>query len=127
LGSLSKGIRNTLRFMAGVYLLLNLCVATIPRCDSILSIFQHGLTQALTETSSCHDHALSQDSAIQSGHLCECTLVKYVFVTLPNYNPQAFIGFRVQNSTLIQFDYIFAISSNLQGPEPPYPRWNLVS
>lgn len=126
MGLLSKGIRNTLRFMAGLYLLLNLCVATIPRCDSILSMFQHGMSQTLTETPSCHDHTNSQDSAIQSGHLCECTLVKYVCVTLPSYNPLAFIAFRVQTSTLLQFDYIFALSSNSQGPEPPYPRWNLV-
>jgi hypothetical protein len=122
----SKGIRNTLRFMAGLYLLVNLCVATIPRCDHILSILQHGLSQQLIEAPACHDHKVSQKSALQNGHVCQCTLVKFVFVTLPDFNPQEFIAFRVQTSTLIQFDYIFAPTFTTQGPEPPYPRWDLV-
>lgn len=112
--------------MAGLYLLLNLCVATIPRCDNILAVLQHGLKQQLTETPSCHDHKISHKAAIQGHHLCECTLVKFVFITLPNFDHQSFIAFRIQTSTLIQFEYTFGLASAPQGPEPPYPRWNLV-
>jgi hypothetical protein len=126
LGLSAKGIRATLRFMAGLYLLMNLCVATIPRCDTILSVFQHSLKKELSEAPSCHSPKTSHGTALQNAHLCECTLVKFVFVTLPTFDPQQFIGFRIQTSTLIQFDYIFTLPSNIQGPEPPYPRWNLV-
>jgi hypothetical protein len=126
LGLLAKGIRKTLRIMAGLYLLVNLCVATIPRCDTILSVLQHSLKKELSETPSCHSPKTEHTTSIQNPLLCECTLVKFVFVNLPAFDPQKFIGFRVQTSTLIQFDYIFSLPSNLQGPEPPYPRWNLV-
>jgi hypothetical protein len=115
-----------LRFMAGLYLLLNLCVATIPRCDNLLSVLQHGLKRELTEAPSCHEHKISQKTAIQNLHLCECALVKFVFVTLPTIDHQRYIGFRIQTSTLIQFEYKFAPISALKGPEPPYPRWTMV-
>ena len=126
MGFLAKGIRITLRFMAGFYLLVNLCVATIPRCDTIISVLQHSLKKELSETPSCHSPKTSHGSTIQNAHLCECTLVKFVFVTLPAFDPHQFIGFRIQTSTLIQFDYIFSLPSNIQGPEPPYPRWTMV-
>ncbi|HET9239143.1 MAG TPA: hypothetical protein VFO10_17925 [Oligoflexus sp.] len=126
MGLLAKGFRTTLRIIAGLYLLVNLCVATIPRCDTILSVLQHSLRKELSEAPSCHSPKISHKSALQNAHLCECALVKFVFVTLPAFDPQKFIGFRIQTSTLIQFDYIFSLPSNIQGPEPPYPRWNMV-
>ncbi|WP_141734550.1 hypothetical protein [Oligoflexus tunisiensis] len=126
MGFCAKGIRSALRFMAGLFLLLNLCIATIPRCDHVLAVIQHTLNQDLSETASCHDHGNPNQVAFQDGHVCQCHLVKFVFVTLPGFNPESFIQFRVQTSTLIQFDYASGPSSHDQGPEPPYPRWTLV-
>lgn len=125
---LSKGIRNTLRFVAGVYLLLNLCVATIPRCDNILTVLQQTLNKRseLSQAESCHDMGPSTAAHVGHDHICECSLVKFVFVTLPNFDPQRFIGFRIQTSTLIQFDNPLWNPAAQKGPEPPYPRWILV-
>ncbi len=126
MGRIAKGIRNTLRLMAGLYLLLNLCVATIPRCDTIFAVLQHGLNSEISDAPSCHQPKSSTQSSLQPAHLCECALVKFVFITLPSFNPQEFIAFRVQSSTLILFDDTKALSSRVQGPEPPYPRWSMV-
>jgi hypothetical protein len=123
---LAKGIRNALRFLAGLYLLLNLCVATIPRCDKIFSVLQHGLQEQLTEAPACHGHQDTQHASIQSEQLCECDLVKFVFVTLPNFDPNRFISFRIQTNSLIQFEYRFGPSTHSPAPEPPYPRWPAV-
>ncbi len=112
--------------MAGLYLLLNLCVATIPRCDNILAVLQHGLKQQLIDAPACHDQKISHKAAVQSAHLCECTLVKFVFITLPSFDHQRHIAFRIQTSELIRFDYTFGLASVSKGPEPPYPRWNLA-
>jgi len=126
LGLGAKDIRNGIRFMAGFYLLINLCVASIPRCDTIISALQHSLKKELTEASSCHSPRTSHRVTLQNAHICECTLVKFICVTLPSYDPQKFIGFRIQTSTLVQFDYLFSLASPIQGPEPPYPRWDMV-
>ncbi|HYX36223.1 MAG: hypothetical protein M3Q07_06240 [Pseudobdellovibrionaceae bacterium] len=126
MGHISRGIRKTMRLVAGVYLLLNLCVATIPRCDNILSVLQHTLDKQWNETPDCHDHQVSQTAAISSHRICECALVKFVFVTLPQFDPQRFIGFRIQSTTVLAFEYTFGLSVAPQGPEPPYPRWTLV-
>jgi hypothetical protein len=123
---LAKGIRNTLRYLAGLYLLLNLCVSTIPRCDKIFPVLQHGLQEELVETPDCHGQKDSQHAAIQNEQLCKCSLVKFVFVTLPNFDPQRYIGFRIQTNTLIQFAYRVGPATFSQEPEPPYPRWSLV-
>jgi len=127
LGVLSKGIRNTLRFVAGFYLLMNLCVATIPRCDNILAVLQHSLITKAPEAPACHDTTpATTGTAISNKRLCECTLVKFVFVTLPNFDPQSLIGFRIHSSTLIQFEIALWNPAALKGPEPPYPRRTLV-
>jgi len=110
LGYLSKGIRSTLKTVAGIYLLLNLCVATIPRCDTILSVLQHTLksqdwaTMAhhADSSTSCHE-APVPGAHISTDKLCECSLVKFVFITLPTFDPQQFIGFNIQTTTLLSF------------------------
>lgn len=110
-----------MKFVAGIYLLLNLCVSTIPRCDSILNVLQHVLKSPEAGLS-CHDSTSPADTRISSDRICECSLVKFVFVTLPNFDPQKFIGFQVQTTTLLSFDIPLWNPAAQKGPEPPYPR-----
>ncbi len=121
-----------MKVLAVVYLLLNLCVATVPRCDTILEIMQKTMTHqswssllhsgSVTEQSSCHDAQASQTAQFTHHKVCECSLVKFVFVTLDSLNPSDFIGFKVESMTLITFDIPRWNSVPTRGPEPPYPR-----
>jgi hypothetical protein len=128
-GRLSKGIRGTLKAVAGLYLLLNLCVSTIPRCDSILNLLQHTIKSQGWATlvqhdeggHSCHDIRTTAPQ-LSADKVCECSLVKFVFVTLPDFNPERFIGFQIQTTTLLSFDIARWNPAAHSGPEPPYPR-----
>lgn len=128
MGRLSKGIRYTVKAMAAMYLLLNLCVATIPRCDAILSVLQHTLKIQSWATLVHHSDAMPCHDAETAGphispdKLCECSLVKFVFVTLPQFDPQRFIGFQIQTTQLLSFDIPQWNPLAQKGPEPPYPR-----
>lgn len=132
LGSISLGIKGSMKVLAVVYLLLNLCVATIPRCDSILEVLERTMTQqswaalihhgSAPERVPCHDAQSPHEAQLSSHKVCECSLVKFVCVTLDNLNPADFIGFKVESITLITFEMPRWNSIPSRGPEPPYPK-----
>ena len=115
-----------------MYLLLNLCIATIPRCDSILELLQQSMNSESLATlvhhhqpepqGSCHKVTPSQNALISTDKVCECSLVKFVFVTLEKFDAERFIGFRIQTTTLLSFELPLWNPAALKGPEPPYPR-----
>jgi hypothetical protein len=136
LGRLSLRVKSAIKLLAGFYLLLNLCVSTVPRCDSILELLQRTLlsdqeatlaSQHAARSMSCHDtQPVSGGSRINDDRICECSLVKFFSATLPQFNPEQFIGFKIQTVTLLSFAIPLWNPATIKGPEPPYPRLPLA-
>ncbi|MBC7531739.1 MAG: hypothetical protein H7318_09185 [Oligoflexus sp.] len=72
-----------LRKVAWLWLAANVCIASIPRCDALFSAW---LTTASLEEH-CHEDQASERPALQSAHLCQCSLLSFVFNTVQWSDP----------------------------------------
>jgi hypothetical protein len=80
-------LRSLVRLGMGLWLCLNVSLATIPRCDTILAVFQHSLLdqhslQAMPQ-GHCEHHKAKQQAQTSGptwtdDQLCECSVLKYM-------------------------------------------------
>jgi hypothetical protein len=128
LGYQRLSLRRVIRNFAVSYLLLNLGLATIPRCDSVFYVLQllheAGTAQELTQEtmSRCHTENGSKNASLQVARVCECALVKFVSVKLPDFDIKSFIVFQIQSVQILSFAAQTWHSEPVSGPEPPPPR-----
>ena len=129
-------IKRLFKTLAGIYLLLNLSVATIPRCESILNLLQHVMRQnslasfALghkdDKAENCHPSPASTQTQISHSRICECSLVTFVAVRLEPFDHHRYIEFKIQSITFLSFSPPIWNPMLVEGPEPPYPRRSAV-
>lgn len=107
-----------------IVLALNIMIASIPRCEMILTMLQHPST-VTAEHSSCHEAAAPvnpEDSRLKSDRLCACSLLKFMAFHLPQLDFQSFVIFRVQTERLLSFAWQAPFTEFTPGIEPPYPK-----
>ena len=119
-----------LNLFAILWLAMNVAIASVPRCDSLLAFLKiHSHDQA--EPISCHDvssqpHAETASdpgqSTISAYDLCPCSISTFAYAILRFENPSDFITIRS-----LAFTPATALSPSFyedHAPaiEPPYPK-----
>lgn len=121
-----------LNLFAILWLAINVAIASVPRCDSLLSflkIHSHDASAAL----SCHEDA-SHDPAVKSSNpgqtkisaydLCPCSISTFAYAVLKFENPSDFIVVKsivFAPDTQLPPHYYLNYSPAI---EPPYPKFS---
>lgn len=119
-----------LRFSMGLWLILNVSIATIPRCDQVLDLLQgalpgqvgHGSSSAAVHCESHDQGHGSQGPAIAPDTLCRCSLAQFIPLQLTPIaqEPEGIAPPRVLH--LIAFRYDLRAQDFARAPDIPPPR-----
>jgi len=112
--------------LAIAFLVFNLCIVSIPRCDSVFAYLKHRLTEPRHSDAfdNCRPRSLESDreDAISSPSICSCSVLQFVFFTSPVINFEESVLFKPQLLKLILFLEPRRLLSRIIVPEPPYPK-----
>lgn len=109
-------------------LALNIVLVSIPRCDTILAVFQyHGILapETAAEGESCHDTTVPSDGkskAWTSHRICECSVLQFMAFHMPELNLNEHVAFRIQSERLLTFPWSVFLSDFQVLIDPPYPK-----
>lgn len=109
-------------------LVLNIVLASIPRCEIVLSILQHQgwpLAQKEPAAPACHDMAVpvdAQSQALTSQRFCECSLFQFMVFHVSQLQLHEHVYFRIQTERLLTFPIKNMLSEFQPIMEPPYPK-----
>lgn len=128
-----KKIFASLRFIMGLWLILNVSIATIPRCDQLIDLLVHALpddSQLLTDQhdlSHCEKlgRGANQDersAQLSTDSLCRCSLAHYIPAQLPEFATEPLGLPAAPVLFLIAFPYQLAAQDFLLQPATPPPR-----
>lgn len=137
--SLGQHARTLGRYLAGLWLIANVSIMTIPRCDTVLAALQKTwMSQNLKGLAHQHHHehhphseqaafsdtdkSRSNGASISSDKVCECNVIKYLVFRLNSFDPHKIIGESPKALFEIQFDYMASVTDHDLDPEPPYPK-----
>lgn len=125
-----KYVWNWAKCLGLAFLVMNLAIASIPRCDFIFK-----LMDAVTSSEpvsrphislSCHEAKESQlpskADAFTSKRFCGCNLLSFVGFTLVHFDHSSYIRFLVQSERLLDFRYARLPADLSFPPVPPYPK-----
>jgi len=125
-------LRHCLEILLGrVGLLLlaaNVLIASIPRCDLLLSVLSStsGERAAIQDDPmSCHSMAsqgIGTSAQVSTDSPCQCSLLKFLSFPVQSLNYQDFIVYRPKFLYEFKFDLQSFWSEFLPGIEPPYPK-----
>lgn len=90
-----------IRRIALIWLAANVCIASIPRCNALFSAW---LNSAPVEEH-CHAAPDPQLPALHAGHLCQCSLLSFVFSSVQWQDPRHEIQAPASRASLISFVY----------------------
>ncbi len=111
--------------LAIAFLVMNICIVSIPRCDSVFaSIKHHLLSDEHAGSLDCGNRANAEgaDAALQEYKVCRCSILAFTFFTNPSINYEQFVLFTPQLIKLIIFLPPQRLLSYMGTPEPPYPK-----
>ncbi len=106
----------------------NVLVASIPRCDLLLSLLNPASEQAAVdqdEHASCHEQAgpVNDGEVRLSNHnLCKCSLLQFFSIPVQSLDHQPYIVFKPQFLYEFGFDMRQEWSEFIPAIEPPYPK-----
>ncbi len=115
---------------AYLFLVANLILASIPRCQILVSLWNAGeelMQKAAAPVMSCHEAKVEQKSdpllpQIKQDHTCRCSLASYVPLFYQEFDPRPYVQFRAQSVRILKFFPPPTLISLSLGPEPPYPK-----
>ena len=111
--------------MLQLYLLVfvpNLCLATIPRCDLIMSAMQKIMTPQVEEHCAHHKVKPMQGRVIKDDKMCKCALARFMFARLTEIRIEPVLTRGDQAIFTIEFKYDFSPKDYLSPIETPPPR-----
>lgn len=116
-------LRASFRFILLGWVALNLVMASVPRCDLILSAVHKSFTSA---DAGMHDHCApkidSKKPALNDHRLCGCILAKMVFGRLPEVRHEPIVTRQPHALAILEFSYFFTVSQHISSIETPPPR-----
>jgi len=124
----SGHVQRYLQSLGLLFLVLNIVLVSIPRCEIVLSLLQHQgwpLAETVDEGAACHDAAASVDGQAQaftSQRFCECFVFQFMAFHVPQLNLHEHVYFRVQSERLLTFPMKYTPSDFQPPVEPPYPK-----
>ncbi len=119
----AKILMGCLRFTLGLWLILNISIATIPRCEQVLDFLRHASPLAEVYHKHC-DKSPTDTSGPQlsTDTLCKCSMVQFLAFQMPNIRTRPLITQRAQVLHLIEFSYDLHAQDFASSPLIPPPR-----
>ncbi len=111
--------------LAILVLVINICVVSIPRCDSVFASLKHQLLHEDGRTALDCGQAVSpihKGETIQNASLCRCSILKFLYFTDSALRMDRFIVFDRRLLLLIEFIEPLRLLSQTIQPDPPPPR-----
>lgn len=116
--------KRVFRCLGLFWLLGNVCLVSIPRCDALFANLKHsGIAQL---SPSCHNSSESgsgHSPRLMADDLCRCQILQAHFALSEGFIPERHIKFLVQSSHLIEFAIAPWHSRPKQDLESPPPRF----
>lgn len=132
MGRLTSKILVYLRRIFVCYLLANLVIVTVPRCQWISSAIELSLvnlTRSQAIMADCHETSTDPEPAVKLATIgdpessCECLLAEYLPMRLAELNHSRSIRFIANLGHELAFAETQVLGLDSLGPEPPYPRF----
>ncbi len=115
-------LRKIFRFIFSAWLILNVGIATIPRCENIIEVFQHALPQ-MQVSHHCDQAKMSRDiPQWTAARSCQCNLLKFMSVQMPQVVTEPELSQPPHVLHDITFIYRLRASHIPQLPWVPPPR-----